>query len=216
MLLYRLEPCLKVRVVGSNPLPGTGSFFSSFLFLHLFPSFPYTALLPRCMRVCGHGPARLSGGPSYHRLRSTINIPLVVYLTYGSTANFRLDQYIKRTPRLWRSFWSKNLRNWPSNSKVIAIFPGAKWTRTEFSCHVIERTRDLIYLKFVATDFSPKIIIPSAGENSGDSGSPCYSAELASYPGPYMRAVRASFQGEIRAWYPLSYACARFSQKSVK
>ena len=34
---------------------------------------------------------------------------------------------------------------------------------------VIERARDLIYLKFVATDFSPKIISPSAGENSGDS-----------------------------------------------
>ena len=34
---------------------------------------------------------------------------------------------------------------------------------------VIERTRDIIYLKFVATDFSPKIISPSAGENSGDS-----------------------------------------------
>ena len=36
-------------------------------------------------------------------------------------------------------------------------------------CHqkkiVIERSRDLIYLKFVATDFSPKIISPSAGEN---------------------------------------------------
>ena len=31
----------------------------------------------------------------------------------------------------------------------------------------IERTRDLIYLKFVATDFFPKIISPSAGENSG-------------------------------------------------
>ena len=29
---------------------------------------------------------------------------------------------------------------------------------------VIERSRDLIYLKFVATDFSPKII----SENSGD------------------------------------------------
>ena len=29
-------------------------------------------------------------------------------------------------------------------------------------------SRDLIYLKFVATDFSPKIISPSAGENSGD------------------------------------------------
>ena len=34
---------------------------------------------------------------------------------------------------------------------------------------VIERTRDLIYLKIVATDFSPKIISPSAGVNSGDS-----------------------------------------------
>ena len=33
---------------------------------------------------------------------------------------------------------------------------------------VIERTRDLIYLKFVATDFFLKIISPSAGENSGD------------------------------------------------
>ena len=41
-----------------------------------------------------------------------------------------------------------------------------------YSCHqkkiVIERTRDLIYLKFVATDFYPKIISPSAGEKSGD------------------------------------------------
>ena len=34
---------------------------------------------------------------------------------------------------------------------------------------VIERTRDLIYLKFVANDFFPKIISPSTGENSGDS-----------------------------------------------
>ena len=33
---------------------------------------------------------------------------------------------------------------------------------------VIERTRHLNYLKFVATDFSPKTISPSAGENSGD------------------------------------------------
>ena len=33
---------------------------------------------------------------------------------------------------------------------------------------VIERTRDLIYLKFEATDFFPKIISLSAGENSGD------------------------------------------------
>ena len=34
---------------------------------------------------------------------------------------------------------------------------------------VIERTRDLNYLKFVATDFSPKISSPSTGENSDDS-----------------------------------------------
>ena len=33
---------------------------------------------------------------------------------------------------------------------------------------VIERTKDLNYLKFVATDFSLKTISPSAGENSGD------------------------------------------------
>ena len=33
---------------------------------------------------------------------------------------------------------------------------------------VIERTRDLIYLKFVAIDFFPKINSPSAGKNSGD------------------------------------------------
>ena len=40
------------------------------------------------------------------------------------------------------------------------------------SCHpkkiVIERTRDLFYLKFVATDLFLKIISPSAGKNSGD------------------------------------------------
>ena len=34
---------------------------------------------------------------------------------------------------------------------------------------VIEQTRDLIYLKFVVTDFSQKITSSSAGENSGDS-----------------------------------------------
>ena len=33
---------------------------------------------------------------------------------------------------------------------------------------VNERTRDLIYLKFVTTDFFPKLISASGGENSGD------------------------------------------------
>ena len=61
----------KVRVVGSNPLPGTGSFFSYFLFLHFFP---FLSLHCAFTQVYVYarlwvGPARLSGGPSYHRLR---------------------------------------------------------------------------------------------------------------------------------------------------
>ena len=41
--------------------------------------------------------------------------------------------------------------------------------RIYYMCvQVIERTRDLMYLEFVATDFFLKIISPSAGENSGD------------------------------------------------
>ena len=40
--------------------------------------------------------------------------------------------------------------------------------RSVYKKIVIERTRNLIYLKFVATDFFPKIISPSAGKNSGD------------------------------------------------
>ena len=41
---------------------------------------------------------------------------------------------------------------------------------------VIERTRDLIYLKFVATDFSPKIISPVLAKTPVTQHSPCYSA----------------------------------------
>ena len=44
----------------------------------------------------------------------------------------------------------------------------------------------------------------------------CYArGEVASYLGPYS-AHHASFQRGIRAWYPLSCACARLSQNSVK
>ena len=41
---------------------------------------------------------------------------------------------------------------------------------------VIERTRDLIYLKFVETEFSQKIISPRAGKIPVTQRSPCYSA----------------------------------------
>ena len=41
---------------------------------------------------------------------------------------------------------------------------------------VIERTRDLIYLKFVATDFSPKQLAPVLAKTPVTQRSPCYSA----------------------------------------
>ena len=51
---------------------------------------------------------------------------------------------------------------------------------------VIERTRDLIYLKFVAIDFFPKIISPSAGENSGDLASAVSALLPSSSAGNYL------------------------------
>ena len=69
----------------------------------------------------------------------------------------------------------KKLRNRVKlSTKVKTCVPNlAVVRRFDCICHqkkfVIERTRDLIYFKFVATDFSPKIISPSAGENSCDS-----------------------------------------------
>ena len=51
---------------------------------------------------------------------------------------------------------------------VIGLVSVYIYMCTKKNC-VIERTRDLIYLKFVATDFFPKIISPSAGENSSNS-----------------------------------------------
>ena len=63
----------KVRVVGSNPLPGTVIFFlpffssTSFLTPRVYPG--VCASVERVLRVYGEGPACLSGGPSYHRLR---------------------------------------------------------------------------------------------------------------------------------------------------
>ena len=57
--------------------------------------------------------------------------------------------------------------------KYLVILHADPCNKFLYICHqkkiVIERTRDLIYLKCVATDFSPKIISPSTGENSGDS-----------------------------------------------
>ena len=50
---------------------------------------------------------------------------------------------------------------------------------------VIERTRDLIYLKFVATDFFPKIISSSAGKKTPlIQCNPCYSAVSALLTNP--------------------------------
>ena len=49
---------------------------------------------------------------------------------------------------------------------------------------VIERTRDLIYLKFVPTDFSPKIISPVLVKTLVTQRSPCYSAVSALFMNP--------------------------------
>ena len=49
---------------------------------------------------------------------------------------------------------------------------------------VIEQTRDLIYLKYVVTDFFQKIISPSAGETPVTQRSPCYSAVSALLTNP--------------------------------
>ena len=53
---------------------------------------------------------------------------------------------------------------------------------------VIERTRDLIYLIFVAIGFFPKIISPSAGENSGDSVSPLLFCSFCLVNKPFTRS----------------------------
>ena len=70
------------------------------------------------------------------------------------------------------------LRKMPEKQLILFAWPNRVGVRIYiyiyiYICHqkqiVIERTRDLIYLKFGVTDFSLKIISPSAGENSGDS-----------------------------------------------
>ena len=85
-------PC-KGRVVGYSPL-WDWNFFSSFLFFLCFPYTDCAEHLPRCMRICGQGPARLSA-IDFNRKDSSI------YLAYGSTSNRSncFDQYIKRIAR---------------------------------------------------------------------------------------------------------------------
>ena len=79
--------------------------FSSFLFLHLFPSFSLHCVSTQLY-------AHLW---TWSTITSTINILVVVYLAYGSTANFRFRGPIAKInitkEPLRRSFWSKNLRN---------------------------------------------------------------------------------------------------------
>ena len=59
-----------------------------------------------------------------------------------------------------------------SRMKYLVIFHADTCNKSYICVYkkiVIEQTRDIIYLKFVARDFFPKIISSSAGENSGDS-----------------------------------------------
>ena len=86
-----------MRVVGSNPLPGTGSFF--------LPYFSSTSFLPFLTLRCPFTQVyvRLWAGSCafiwrglHLTLTSTINIPVVVYLAYGSTANFQFRGLIAK------------------------------------------------------------------------------------------------------------------------
>ena len=52
----------------------------------------------------------------------------------------------------------------------------------------LKRTRDLIYLKFVVTDFFPKIISHSAGENSGDLAKPLLFCSFCLVNEPFTRS----------------------------
>ena len=51
--------------------------------IHGKPVVTLTARLPKCVRICSRVLCVLSGG-----LSTTIIIPMVIYLAYGSTANF--------------------------------------------------------------------------------------------------------------------------------
>ena len=63
---------------------------------------------------------------------STINIPVVAYLAYGSTANFRFRGRIAKIniSKEWQGYGDRSsprlLEIDPVILKVIAIFPGAK------------------------------------------------------------------------------------------
>ena len=75
--------------------------------------------------------------------------------------------------------------------KYLVIFHADPCNKSYiYICHpkkiVIERTRDLIYLKCVATDFSPKIISPSLVKTPVTQRSPCYSAVSALLMNPLL------------------------------
>ena len=77
----------KVRVADSNPLPGTGKknfpYFSStffpFLILRVYPGVHARLWEESCAFIWR----------AFLPWTSTVNIPVVVYLAYGGTANFR-------------------------------------------------------------------------------------------------------------------------------
>ena len=115
----------KVRVVGSIPLPGTGSFFLPF-----FSFTSFLAFLTLCV---------------YPGICSSVERVLRVYLAGFLPARAS------------------------EQGNVIGLWCPCIYIICVIKKIVIEQTRDLIYFKFVVTDFSLKIISPSTGENSGDS-----------------------------------------------
>ena len=76
---------------GFDSQSGTGTFLLPF-FSPLFPCTDCALNYPGVYTCLWQGPARFSGGPS-----STINIPVVVYFAYGSTANFDFEVQLLRS-----------------------------------------------------------------------------------------------------------------------
>ena len=84
---------------------------------------------------------------------------------YWSIRGLLFSLWVKIDPGLKNSSSSDSPAHTSDQGNVIG---SVRIYMCVYKKNVIERTRDLIYLKFVATDFFPKIISLSTGENSSD------------------------------------------------
>ena len=103
---------------------------------------------------------------------SVATYPLTMRSIRGGTLGWNIEIYFTPKNQFDWSVSRAYVINNNMDTTIDHFTPLALRVRGNNSCHqkkfVIERTRDQIYLKYVATDFFLKIISPNAGENSGD------------------------------------------------